>query len=682
MTRTFCGGCIAALLVAVPLAQQTPPRADFRFERSVQTQGPGPKRLPIDVTLLAGGRPFVGMPGGANGLADLRFFTPSGEELQYILVPNPSAEPVWRTAGTLAVAAVETRTRKTSGFEIDLGRPLAVDRFRIDGLPAPFLKRVRLEGSGDRERWTLLVNEGTVFDLPAEQLRRTELEFAPGAYRYLRLTWDDTRSGRVPRPQTAAAREVRARRPSPSLTAALVFERRPSEPGRSRFRVRLPGGRLPIAALDLDVGGGELLRAAAVFEGRLTGNEVVPVRLGGATLKRVVRSDATASALRVPIDAPVESQLDLVVDDGTNPPIDLRGVTAVFEPLPWIYLKSTGETALARYGNTSLEAPQYDLEAVRNTLKIGEVADATWGEAVARTAPESAGGPVPGLPTVGSELDADLFRYRRPIAPGDAGLVTVPLDAAALAHSRSPSFADTRVLDKDGRQVPYLVERASEPLSLDLPFERMSTRPASLPPDRTTSVYRVQLPQEGLPQPRLVLTTTARVFRRSVMVGVEHEPGRTERDRWFESLASTTWQHADQDTPTPALTLELRPLPGRDLLVVIEEGDNSPLPLQSMRLLLPASRLRLFRDRDTELQLVYGRDDLGPPRYDLALLAPQLIGIAATEVLPGAEQPRAQATTTLVSPRVFWGVLIAAVLVLVGLVVRLLRKSDLGSTAA
>ncbi len=76
---------------------------------------------------------------------------------------------------------------KTSGFEIDLGQAIVIDRVRVDGITSPFLKRVRLEGSGDRARWTLLVDEGTLFDLPAERLVQTELAFRPGAYRYVRL---------------------------------------------------------------------------------------------------------------------------------------------------------------------------------------------------------------------------------------------------------------------------------------------------------------------------------------------------------------------------------------------------------------------------------------------------------------------------------------------------------------
>ena len=172
------------------------------------------------------------MPGA--GLADLRFFDPNGQELQYLLVSNPPEQPLWRSAQTLAVAAVETPTQKTSGFEIDLGQPIVIDRFRVDGLTGPFLKRIRLEGSGDRARWTLLVDEGTMFDLPQERLVQTEVGFAAGAYRYVRLTWDDTRSGRLPKPDSAAVREVRNVILPPPLTATLTFERRPSEPGRGR----------------------------------------------------------------------------------------------------------------------------------------------------------------------------------------------------------------------------------------------------------------------------------------------------------------------------------------------------------------------------------------------------------------------------------------------------------------
>ncbi len=63
-----------------------------------------------------------------------------------------------------------------------------------------------------------------------------------------------------------------------------------------------------------------------------------------------------------------------------------------------------------------------------------------------------------------------------------------------------------------------------------------------------------------------------------------------------------------------------------ELVLVVDEGDNAPLPLTKARLLLPSYRLRFFHAGGTPLRLVYGRDDLQPPQYDLALLAPRVMG--------------------------------------------------------
>ncbi|PYR21313.1 MAG: hypothetical protein DMF94_08485, partial [Acidobacteria bacterium] len=124
------------MLFAATLAAQTPaPGAAFRFERPIVVAADGPHRLAIDVPLLAGGNPFrvVSRSGAAadragrdvvatatGGLTDLRLFDASGNEVAYLLVPNPTVEPAWRAAiAILPVAPVETEKEKTSGFEAD-----------------------------------------------------------------------------------------------------------------------------------------------------------------------------------------------------------------------------------------------------------------------------------------------------------------------------------------------------------------------------------------------------------------------------------------------------------------------------------------------------------------------------------------------------------------------------------
>ena len=683
---------IAAALSITIVAQQAGP--SFRFERPITASGSGAQRLAIDLPLLAGGNPFTVTVRGVDpstgdmqytvgpGLSDLRVYAPDGREVGFLLVPNPPSEPSWRLTVLLPVAPVETDTIKTSGFEADLREPLLVDRFRLDGIAPPFLKRVRLEGSGDREHWTLLVDEGTVFDLPNEQLHQTELGFTPGAYRYFRLTWDDTRSGRIAQPSAALARMVAAATAPPPLTAAATFERRPSEPGHSRFRIKLPAGHLPIVALELDVAGEHLLRRATVYEARLSGAEAVPASIGSALLRRVVQNSLTAASLRIPIRPPSEAQLDLDVEDGDNPPLPLQSVKAVFAMLPWMYFEAPARSLVARYGNGTLQPPRYDLEAVRDKLHIDAVPAAIWGEARARTADENPAAAAPPLPTVGASVDPAQFRYQRPIAGGNAGLVAVPLDAAVLAHSGGPStrFADVRVVDSENRQIPYLVERASEPLSIDLALERAAETPRPLAQRKPApSVYRIAWPFDRLPSTRLVLTTSARVFQRPIVVGVEREPDQGHRDPWIQSLASTTWVHADQDRPAPPLTMAVPAQKIATLLVMVDEGDNSPLPLTGAQLLLPAYRVRFFRAANTTLRLAYGRTDLDQPRYDLALLAPQLLGATAIDAAAGAEERASGAALSageLVSPRVFWAILGVAVIVLLALIVRLVRREE------
>lgn len=269
----------------------------------------------------------------------------------------------------------------------------------------------------------------------------------------------------------------------------------------------------------------------------------------------------------------------------------------------------------------------------------------------------------------GAQLDPGKFRDRRPIPASPPGLTALLLDAAVL--SRSKDLADVRIADAKGRQIPYLVERQSAPLSLPLPALARRAKQGDPP---SLSRYPVELPYPALPSARLVLATSARVFDREVRLVEVPMAGRKEREPEERTVARTAWRHADPETPAPQLTLEL---PGRaaaryDLLV--EEGDNDPLPLAPPRLLLPADRLRFFYPAGASLQLLYGQPGLAPPRYDLALLAPRLLGETAREIALGPErrrspEPDAEAT----GRKIFWGALVGAVLVLLLVLGRMLR---------
>jgi hypothetical protein len=437
-----------------------------------------------------------------------------------------------------------------------------------------------------------------------------------------------------------------------------------------------------VVALQVGVGGGHLLRAARVTEPRLSGAEVAPQPLGAHTLQRAVRGELAASDLRIPIDRPAGADLDLVVDDGDNPPLELLAVEAELAPLPWIYFESaTRASLIARFGNAKLAAPQYDLEAMRKSVGT-QVPEAKWGEAREVTPVEAE--PQPGadeIPVTGAALDTAAFAYRRVIPAGPPGLSAVALDAAVLAHI--DDLGEMRIADAKNRQVPYVVERLDEPLSIDLAdLEPLPAADEAVSGRETR--YRLVLPYDGLPASRLVLSTSARVFDRRVDLTVER-PAADPRSRpSILNVASERWRHTRTDERAPDIVLTLPPLGSAEAVLVVDEGDNSALPISKPRLLLPAHRLRFFRAGGEPLALLYGKPGSQPPRYDLALLAPRVLGETAREVFAEPESTTAQPpqpSRAMTQTNVFWGALLVAVAALLAIVVRLVGKGDVGNTS-
>jgi hypothetical protein len=393
-------------------------------------------------------------------------------------------------------------------------------------------------------------------------------------------------------------------------------------------------------------------------------------------LRREVRGELSAADLTVRIMPPQEAILDLMIEDGDNPPMEITDISAVFASLPWIYFESPdGRPLTARYGYEDLKAPAYDLEAARFSVSKTRTVEARWGED-RQSIVETETPTDETLPGAGAAIDLGKFHFARKIAPGKAGLAILPLDVAVLAHSR---IEDLRIASPDGHQIPYLIEKVAEPLSLPLPPLEITSDPRSYSlKDKTAgsvSCYRLRLPYPNLPPSRLVFATSARVFNRTIRLLTEKGPYNELREPWKHSIAEETWIHADPENAAPALTLTIPSLQTSDALVIVEEGDNSPLPIASVRLLLPAYRMRFFRGSQTGLKLYYGHSDLQPPRYDLEILASRLVGAAAEEISMDPESGKTPLKSELLPRKLFWGILIIAVLVLLALIARLIRPT-------
>jgi hypothetical protein len=117
----------------------------------------------------------------------------------------------------------------------------------------------------------------------------------------------------------------------------------------------------------------------------------------------------------------------------------------------------------------------------------------------------------------------------------------------------------------------------------------------------------------------------------------------------------------------------VQPGDSTDLLLIVEEGDNRPLTIASARLLLPSWRARFFKPEGTVSRL-YGSASAEAPQYDLALLAPAVMGASATDVAAAAEQAVEPGTVPRLPPAVFWAGIGVAVIVLLTVLVRLVTS--------
>jgi len=112
-----------------------------------------------------------------------------------------------------------------------------------------------------------------------------------------------------------------------------------------------------------------------------------------------------------------------------------------------------------------------------------------------------------------------------------------------------------------------------------------------------------------------------------------------------------------------------------------ENGDNPPIELIRFTAVYPVTRLLFKAKPDDELFLYYGNPRVSPPRYDLSLVAGQLL-VADKKIAPlSAEQqlkkPSWQEYQVPGKGGVlFWGILAVVVVVLLIIISRLLPKSQ------
>ena len=284
--------------------------------------------------------------------------------------------------------------------------------------------------------------------------------------------------------------------------------------------------------------------------------------------------------------------------------------------------------------------------------------------------------------TTATEPSPDLRAVMRPAAVLDPGAFThrialsvraspegvsrLRLAPEVLALAR-PDLGDIRVIDTASRQWPYIIKASAVQQLVDVTFA---------PPllARGTSRYEVLLPAWPAQIDELLIRVDREYLDRPYhLVGKPTSDRGAERTLASGRITRRVGEAAQAAIPVPAVRVSA-------LALVIEDGDDAPLPLTKARAAFTVPDLLLVAPSG-EYALLVGDQNATPPRYDLARAREAILGATAGAIEPGPLGPSPSYRVAVTEGKeggaeqiALWGALGLAVVVLAGLALKMAKQ--------
>lgn len=631
--------------------------ADWQRAQQIQIPAPGLVKLSLPLETLDAAR---------GALEDLRLYDDAGAELPYLIErPAPAAK--------LAQSARSFRTTLDANQTVitfDTGLTQPIDAVTLETPATSFIKPVKIEGSNNGRQWKMIADGQPLFRLVngASQLRLT---LPAERWRSLRLTVDDQRS--QPIPFTGAHVHAAEAEPTPGETFPVTISERHENPGETRLTLNLGAANLDLASLHFETEEPLFQRQITFAVPQVTEDSIREHVLGHDTIYRVaLDGQVTVASLTARLESRVHArELLVLIRNDDSPPLSIRAVTAERRPVHLVFFAKSAGAHHVLTGNPRCSAPRYDLASLGANLKSAPVASlklSPLADNPAYRAPEV----LADVATLGTTLDIAPWKYRKALKLLRAGAQQLELDLEVLAHAQA-SFADLRLLRGD-RQLPYILERTSITRTLT-PTVAAGTDPK----DPGRSNWTLKLPLAGVPVTRLGCSARTALFERTMVL---YELLDDERGAKYQHhLGSATWvQTPERKQWDLSLNFDSPPLSDTLILTTVN-GDNPAIELENFRLFHPATRILFKAKTDDDLMLYYGNPAATAPRYDLNLVANQLLAAEKSPATLVAEQQLKRASW--VEGRaagkggvVFWGILGLIVVGLLFVISRLLPKAQ------
>jgi len=638
---------------------------EWQHRQTIQVAVPGLTKITLPAGTFDSAQP---------GLPDLRLLDPEGQEVPYLLDRDLASRGLEPPRTLRPKSFHSTPNGEATQLLIETGTSDPLEAISLE-TPAPFfLKAAHIEISPDGAQWESMGPASPVFrQFGAEQLRLL-LNRRPAAF--VRVTLDDLGSRSVD--FSGAKLTCAPAKAEPPVLAPLGarITRRDEFSGETVLTVALAGRHVLLAGLTIEAKDPLFMRRVVVSIREVRGAISSERIIGSGTIYRVALASGTArSELEIPLNfSPTTRELLVHIQNGDSPPLTLDGVQAAQHPVNLRFnAASPGDYTLLS-GNPQATAPQYDLAAFAGEMRAADASPIVPGnvEDMPDYHPRESLGetPLPDVPLTGAPLDTQDWPFIEPVQITNAGVQELELTPEVLAQSL-PDGADLRVI-RDGKQIPYVIERPALARSLTLTpgLEPNAKRPS-------VSVWKLKLPAAGVPIQQIVLGTTSPLFQRRFRI---YEKRTTPDGRTMEvPLATETWSRTPEPRVSETKTFALSEPPrGDTLLVETENGDNAPVTLGACQANYPVVRL-VFKVAATDgFALAHGNKAAKAPRYDLDLVAAKLLtsNRNLASLATGGQKPASPRShfDGIEGGYIFWGALAIVVVVLFVVVARLLPK--------
>ena len=632
-------------------------RNEWRNTQTLEVPTKGLVRVNLPAETLEASQP---------GLEDLRIIDSAGNQVPYLTERLlPDAESTIRpTEFRSTIENGATHLVLKTGTSAIIGVSLET--------PAThFMKAADVEGSNDGRTWTKLAGGDSLFQLPngATKLR---VSFPEGAWQFLRITIDELGSPPVP---FTGAHLHKARTTAPAEAVSITVKTRDESPGTTRLDLDLGAANLTLGSLRIESSEPVFTRAVTLAVPEVRDDGIGERNIADAVIYRVNVNGKNEAHLEIPLESQIYTrELLVLIRNEDSPAISIDAIRADRRLVRLTFFANQPGQYSLLSGNTQCAAPRYDLSALsgklRNTTAMEVVPSALVPNPNYKP-PEA----LASLTLSGSKIDVSKWKFRKPLALTQNGVQQVELDPELLARSQ-PDQRDIRVV-RGEYQLPFLFERTSlsRPISLNAAAANDPKKPA-------LSRWSLKLPQPGVPITRLVCTSSSPLFHRQMRLLEEVTDERG--DKFASELGRATWDQTP-DSPKRDLVIELNARPKSDTFFLeTDNGDNPAIELHHFRGYYPVTHV-IFKatpDPAQPIWLYYSNADAAAPRYDLTLVASELLKAERGTVVAGAEEnlspkrPFVGQTLTGSTRYIFWGALALVVIVLLAVMWRFLPKQQ------